>query len=98
MFHMTSKQAPMYAQFNKLLIENFLKEGSNPQFHPTLRDFIDNSIVRRRKMESLSEFIANKIKSLKELQNCGFDPSLRQFPTKSLVAYRVSEPNVLTVG
>ena len=30
---------------NKLLIKKNLKEESNPQFHPSLRDFEDNSNI-----------------------------------------------------
>ena len=34
-------------QANKLVIESFLKEGSNPWFRPSFRVFTDNSIVPR---------------------------------------------------
>ena len=44
-----SKFAPIFKigsniqRAKKLLIKSFLKEGSNPRFDPSLRDFIDNS-------------------------------------------------------
>ena len=36
----------MHNKINGLLIESFLEEGSNLQFHPSLRDFTDNSIMQ----------------------------------------------------
>ena len=45
-FHPTFKISLKTQQIDKLLIENFLKEWSNPQFCPSLRDFMDNFNVQ----------------------------------------------------
>ena len=41
-------------QANELLIKRILKEEPNPQFHPSLKDFTDNSI-----MHALNRVIQN---------------------------------------
>ena len=41
-------------QANELLIKRILKEEPNPQFHPSLKDFMDNSI-----MHALNRVIQN---------------------------------------
>jgi hypothetical protein len=44
-FRPTFKICSNVQQANKLLIESFFKEGSNPQFLPSLRDFTYNSHI-----------------------------------------------------
>ena len=44
-FHLTFKISLKTQQIDKLLIENFLKEWSNPQFCPSY-DFMDNFNVQ----------------------------------------------------
>jgi hypothetical protein len=45
-FHPTFKTGSNTQQADKFLVESFPKEGSTSQFHPSLRDFLDNSNVR----------------------------------------------------
>ena len=42
--HPTFKIGSNTQQDNKLFIQSFLKQGSNPRFRPALRNFMDNSI------------------------------------------------------
>ena len=46
-FHPTFKTSFDTQQAGRFLIESFLEEGSTSQLHPSLRDFLDNSNVRR---------------------------------------------------
>ena len=43
-FHPTFKVGSDTQRVNKLSIESFFKEGSNPRFRPDLRDFVDKSL------------------------------------------------------
>ena len=45
-FHPTFKVVSNTQQANEFAIESFLKEGANLQFHPSLRNFPDNSNTR----------------------------------------------------